>query len=487
MAAALAALSFVNLGQAQFFRAADGAPTYVHPYDLRVYHPTARYFAELGFDGVYEGSVAALVELAPDLDLARLADVPLRDLRTHAIVRVRDLGDRIERFRNRFSPARWKAFVADMRYFHATLGTHGYLASLLDHGGNATPVWLAVARAAFGWLPASDPAFLATAALDLVLLGAAYFSVFRAYGATTALVSLVVFGANDFYMGGGTNWVGATLRHDWLAALLFAAAALARDRHLLGGALVGVAACLRAFPGLALLGVAALGLTELLRPTSAPPGRRLEAARPALAVGLGAAGAAAAAVVVSAVLLGVESWPAWLHKVSLLSRDPHPNHVGLRALLSFDPAASDRVAAETAAAIDWQAAQLTAFAGRQALFLGGGALLTAALLVGCRGPRLDRAMILGFLLVPVWLYPANYYLHAICLAPLLAGRVDGRPGAAATTVLAVPLALAAAQLASYATSYLDEHYFIASALLIAALPVLALVRPGTAASPVTGA
>ena len=43
------------------------------------------------------------------------------------------------------------------------------------------------------------------------------------------LLAMTVFGANDLYMF-GTNWTGATLRHDWLALLGFAAAALKRER-----------------------------------------------------------------------------------------------------------------------------------------------------------------------------------------------------------------------------------------------------------------
>ena len=51
------------------------------------------------------------------------------------------------------------------------------------------------------------------------------------------LLCMVVWGANDFVML-GSNWAGATLRHDWLAYLMFAVAALKLKRYTLGGVLL---------------------------------------------------------------------------------------------------------------------------------------------------------------------------------------------------------------------------------------------------------
>ena len=61
----LALTTFFNMWQPQFDDVVDGRQTWVHTWDMRVYFPTAKYFDELGFDGLYVGSVAAYLEDAP--------------------------------------------------------------------------------------------------------------------------------------------------------------------------------------------------------------------------------------------------------------------------------------------------------------------------------------------------------------------------------------------------------------------------------------
>ena len=60
--AVLAFAAFYNLGQPQFYGVASGRWTYAHHLDLRQYYPTAKYFGELGYRGLYEADVAAYVE-----------------------------------------------------------------------------------------------------------------------------------------------------------------------------------------------------------------------------------------------------------------------------------------------------------------------------------------------------------------------------------------------------------------------------------------
>ena len=45
--------------------------------------------------------------------------------------------------------------------------------------------------------------------------------------------------------------------------------------------------------------------------------------------------------------------------------------------------------------------------------------------VAARGKRPEQAMLLGLPLIPVLLYPGNYYIHFVFLLPLL---VEERPG-----------------------------------------------------------
>ena len=95
------------------------------------------------------------------------------------------------------------------------MGDKDYLYYMIDHGGNATPVWISVAHFLFSALPTSMGAFGLTALLDPLLFALTFAAIWRCFGYRTAAVVMVVFGANDFVMY-GTNWGGATLRHDWL-------------------------------------------------------------------------------------------------------------------------------------------------------------------------------------------------------------------------------------------------------------------------------
>src|SRR5262249_1814980 len=113
-------------------------------------------------------------------------------------------------------------------------------------------VWMSLAHLLFSGIPPSHNGFMATALLDLVLLAGTFVAIGRVFGLRTMFICMVIFGANDFIMY-GTNWAGATLRHDWLAYLGLAACALRREKWALGGALLALSAMIRAFPAIALL------------------------------------------------------------------------------------------------------------------------------------------------------------------------------------------------------------------------------------------
>ena len=53
---------FLQPGRPQFWNHEQNRPEFVHTNDLRVYQPFAKYFKELGYDGVYTASVLAYAE-----------------------------------------------------------------------------------------------------------------------------------------------------------------------------------------------------------------------------------------------------------------------------------------------------------------------------------------------------------------------------------------------------------------------------------------
>ncbi len=404
---ALAVAAFYNLGRPQFRDQERGSPSAVHAYDLRVYYPQAKYFAELGFDGVYLGSIAAYLEDAPKASMGRIGHRLVRDLRTHEKKPIAETEEEIAEVRQRFTPERWSAFKRDMEYFRRTMGDHDYLHSMHDHGGNATPVWLMIAHLLWAGTDASHPVLMASALLDPLLLLVLFVAIGRAFGIRSMLLTMVVFGANDFYMY-GTNWGGATLRLDWMVYLGLALCALRKERWALGGVLLALSCMIRVVPMIAFVFVLAPALWWV-RIYWVDHGRRptvkelWKAQAPTLRVMAGAAGCVVVLFLLSSALFSFGAWVDWAHKIVLLSKGEHLNHVSLRTLIG-----------------GWAGEGHHLTPVRARVFMAAVLVFLLAVIMLCRGRRLEHAALLGLLLVPVLFYPANYYIHFIFLVPLLA-------------------------------------------------------------------
>ncbi len=475
----LAAACFANLGRAQFVDHEHDAPGYVHNFDMRVYYPVAKYFKELSFDGLYDASVAAYVD-DTHLGLDSVRNVELRDLRTHSMVHVSDVEPRIKAVKARFSPARWREFVTDMRYFRLNMGSRDYLGSMHDHGGNATPAWFMITHLMFAKTHASNATLLVTGLLDPLLMLIAFIAIWRTFGIRTMLVALIVFGANDFYMF-GTDWFGSTLRSDWMAYLALGVCALKTQRFKLGGALLGLSAMMRAFPLLALAGAAIPVLWWLSRETArrrALPSFSdlLREHRPIVEVAAAALAVAVGMVVLSSVVFSPGAWVAWFHKVRMLDASPHVNHVSLRGLIAGAEGAEARLLSE-----------------RMPVFIAGVVAFVALVVFAARRRPLHQAALLGLPLVPVIFNPANYYSHLIFLYPLLAVELppsreepDRRPVSRRDAgIWVLLLGLCAAQYGTVLVRDLGLHFELATMLLflVVGTVLVMLVVPEANAAP----
>jgi hypothetical protein len=478
----LALATFGNLGHPQFWDYKLEEPSRVHNFDMRVYFPVAKYFKELQYDGLYQASVMAYVDDTPGLSLDAVGHVTIRDLKTHHMTRVRDVEREIRAVKARFSPERWQEFLGDMRYFRETMGLRDYLGSMHDHGGNATPVWMALAHVLFAHTQANNEVLWSGALLDPLLLLFAFAAVGRVFGVRTMLLSMVLFGANDYYMF-GSNWFGATLRHDWMALLALGACALKRERWFLGGALLAWSALIRAFPAIALLAImvpAVWWMVEQRKSTGHFPGWAAWRANqaPVLKVLLGATACVTVWFAVSTAMLGFDAWVQWANKMKLLTSGPHVNHVSLRALVTWDPRYTFEglQAAPPPDTADWSVWQDRMFRARRFLYgalVVGYALAVAAL---ARRRRLEQAAILGLMLIPVVSYPANYYAHFVFLLPLL---VTERPwkeklpvGLADALVWVAATLMCTALYWSVLAKELDAHFNEASLVLMLTLTAI---------------
>ncbi len=433
--ALLAVCNYLQWGNAEF-RTPDGAPSWPHLYDLRNYYPAAKYFKELGYEGVYDASLGAFEDLSGN-PVQSLHGVRVRNLSTLEASFADSLEERVAQMRGKFSPSRWADFTTDMRYFLTQLGAGGYLGSLADHGANATPAWMFIASIIFRFVPASDAGLTLTGGIDLLLLLLAGLAIGRTFGVRVALLCAIVFGTSDIpYFG--TSWLGATLRYDWFAALAFGICALKERKYTAGGALLTLAGMLRVFPLVALAGAAVPLLIRFFR--------RKKIRRPALLqIAKGSLVTAIVLFILPIIAFGYSaSWGKWISRIERHDSKSNTNSLSWRMAVSYD---SDFTAAKVFVKdapepwIRWQQLQEETLRSRKYLYWGGQLLALLGLIFVAGRARPHEAALLALFLVPILANPAQYYLHYIALIPILFARslrriqIDRPAGMAAVIIL----------------------------------------------------
>lgn len=226
------------------------------------YYLGNRYFAELGYDGLYEEALKADAQGGKRL---RLVD-EIRDMHTYERVAVSGIRETARR--EQWTDQRWEAFRSDLAHL-TSLRSRGYWSGPLnDRGYNATPVWTTVA-ALFLRTVSLDSEWQLTVllALDPLLLIAGVAACVWAYGVLRA--GIVLAGIVLWY-GSFDCLFGRLFQLDWLAAVLIGLAAIRRRRWAWGGVALGYATCVRVFPGALLFGIVVTGVWHLVRWRSMP-------------------------------------------------------------------------------------------------------------------------------------------------------------------------------------------------------------------------
>jgi hypothetical protein len=153
-----------------------------------------------------------------------------------------------------------------------------------------------------------------------------------------------------------------------------------------------------------------------------------------------------------------------LSKVARLSADPHGNSIALRGLIA-----------------GWQTGHHQLLQARWPLYAAAIGFYVIGVFLTCRHKSLERAAILGLLLVPVVFYPANYYIHIVCLLPLIAVEHKERSGQAPLSssdawVWLILLGLCAAQYWTVLVTDLPSlHFHLSTVLLFGALTAIVIV------------
>ena len=410
LAAVIASLAYMNFG-------AFHGRVYNHFWEQFHYVLGAKYFPELGYDGLYAASIEAQTEKNPEAYRGYIQPL-IRDLRTNEMASTNSPEIRKHRreVKERFSAERWSEFRDD-NYHFLFRNTPGYIETIRrDHGYNPPPSWTFVARL-FAWPKIDDSALAWLANLDLMLLATMFVFVFRTYGARLGCVALIVFGLN---YAGRYYWVGgAFLREDWLACSVIGVCMLKREKYWAAGALFGWATAVRIFPVLFLFGPGVLGLRALVRREKLKWSFQIVGGFAlALLVALGAG---------SLTGRGPAAWTEFADAIVLHKGTWLTNNVGFDNVVIYDMQTMKRELVNFNLPEPWihVQAKLARIEEERAglLYAGKALLLLLAAAVCWRLKPADAAAAGGMVTIFTMVILTNYYWQMLLLIPLLGSSV----------------------------------------------------------------
>ncbi len=320
-------------------------PVYWHRWEQFHYYMGAKYFREMGYDGLYTCTAIAQDQLglvewrdqesgrALRLDMAKEVRRPERKIRNlggdNLLMPAAEVLEHPERCTSRFSPERWDAFKADVKFFRIESDEPAWYweAMQQDHGYNPPPVWTILGSFFANQHPAQVAYMRFLASLDIVYLVGAFALIWWAFGWRVFAIAAIFWGCQAW---APVSWtIGAFLRQDWFFHLV-ASACFARKRYFkLAGASMVYASLLRIFPGLVVIGWLIVAGAFVMRH------RRLAKAHQQALIG----GVLAAAVLIplSLAVAGAGSYRQFYeHTLVVHYRTPFVNEMGLRVLISHD-------------------------------------------------------------------------------------------------------------------------------------------------------
>jgi len=384
----------------------------IHHWEQFHYFLGSKYFPELGYDGLYAGSMAAEAELK----IGRPIQNHVRDLRTNEVIPTRIIQGHEKEIRGRFTEARWHQFTTDVSYFLQS-NTFDYIRKIrLDHGYNPTPTWTFVARLFSAFLPAEDATLTLLAWIDPLLLAVLFVMVFRTYGARIGCLVLIVFGLGYPWR---FDWVGgAFLRQDWLAAVGIAICLMRKKFFVLAGLLLAYATMVRVFPGAFLVGPLLVGLRQTLQDKRPP----LWAIRLVSGFILGITLCLAAGVLAGR---GPQAWSEFGSNLNKHRDTWLTNNVGMENILLYDRDTLIRKDVDFSLPepwLHWQAKMDRLHGERRILILGATTLFLLLVAMATWRQSPDEAALSGIVIVFAGVLLTCYYWVMLCLIPLGRGR-----------------------------------------------------------------
>jgi hypothetical protein len=389
--------------------------TFVHYGEMFHYYLGSKYFKELGYYELYNAVIAADTEQGH-----AFANLPFyTDLRTYKNIQPETAVRDVDRLRGLFSAERWSSFKDDVAFFKQATGmprTQGLSFLLMDHGYNASPVSTFLLGLLTNAVPVSQIRLLAF--LDVLLVLTMIAVVFRTFGLEMGALFAVYFFVN--ILSGHEYISGSLLRYDWLLYIVVAACLLEKRRYASSAFFLSLSAMLRIFPAVLFCGLA-VTIVQRLRTA-----RTLD--RQSIRFMLSTAATALALFLLPAVSLGsvVQPWQDFYAKTSLHDRGVYVNHLGLRAMMLFEPShLSLESFAETYKSADvvrrWQDVKESELRTKRPLILFASlvVLVCLAAIVWKRKDPESVSVLWPVLLIYTASYLSTYYYAFLCLLVLL--------------------------------------------------------------------
>lgn len=373
------------------------------------YYVGTKYFAELGYRGLYAAGVVADHEDDPE---GFQPDAPVRDLATYRTVSRGSVLADAERIKAPFSTARWERFKRDVALLRGWTrpGFWQQQGYSLDHGYNATPLVTALlgGLAAQPWLDSA--AFVDVVRwADLylvVLLGVVVAALEGAAAGLTLVFFVLVNPLNDYGFTGG-----AYLRTPWLICLALALLALRQGWRATAGALFALSGWMRIFP----LVVPTLLLLRDLVP-------RDRAARLRGRARLHVAFALTSLAVLAGTSFvptpdGANPWRAFAENMALHAGTPGANQIGLQVPFRYSAGSDSGELSRPG----WRDEVARLLHERRIAYRLCAAALVALALASLRRARDAQVLLPGLLLIVAALPLAHYYWAVLGIVPLAVG------------------------------------------------------------------
>lgn len=338
---------------------------FIHIWEQYHYVIGAKYGPELRYTRLYECTAVADNE---DKVGKRVRERRMRDLAAdNDLIKTTEILAHPERCKDHFTPERWEAFRADIRFFRGRFSRDRWDKSQTDHGYNATAVWSIGARIiaeATGRLTWNKIVYLGS--IDFGLLMLMWGVTWWAFGWRATCTALIFWGCNfpaRYYWNGGSF-----LRYDWLLWLVVGICMLKRRHMFLAGTALTYATGLRIFPGFV---VAALVLKALARMVRE---RRFVLSRAHTVFAAGCIATIALLTPASDWAMGgLDSWGEFAVNSDKHLKTALTNNMGLKTALGYDHetrAARTRSKKHLDPFKDWKDARTHFYGKRSPIFFG---------------------------------------------------------------------------------------------------------------------